>query len=440
MYQPSNIPAVIWALLVAAAGLVVLTVVAPAKRRPAVPPPTVFTRPGQAPPWARLDPAAVMRVGGLPPALEPRALSPAWFRDPGDVDVCGFDLDLDVAPAFELHLIQSRSGELSPALSTLDLLFLAWTSHQYQINPHFLLGIMHAESAGDCSAVSVAGAQGCFQITDSAGAQQLTASYPERMADWYWARRRLTRLSGKPWPPEGQAQDYYPADLFVDPGEQFRDRPGGVDGVEAQRARRQRQLRRLVDPVATEIRSETHGDVSVSSVASFGFGAIGAGLYFHWAGRLLLAQDALQEEIRAAFGAPGRKAHWMAASYNQGGPRSVRLLARRGEAFVDGLSEDVATYTRRVTSACLDLEQGTPLPERQISWEVFSDFLQELRWTYSGVPIDWEGLRGTLQGAVFSAGPVEIHQIPRLFDEMVRLQPALAPEEPRLDFTLGWEG
>lgn len=437
MRGPNSISPIVWILALIVGGLVAARVWAPIPRR-ALAPISLWSRKGAPPPAAQPSGAATP-LPPRPAPIQPFPLYDSWFRDLGAPDVCGFDLDLSQGPRFELHLTEGPAGP-EPLLSRLDLMFLAWVSHRYQINPHFLLGIMHAESAGDCSAVSVAGAQGCFQITDSAGAQQLANSYPERMADWYWAPRRLLRPTSRPWPPEARDADYYPQDIFVAPSEYFRELVGDEGWTDAHQRRARRQLRRLIDPVATEARSDRYGDLAVSSVVSFGFGAIGSALFFHWEGRLLFEQSLLHEDIRAAFAAPGAKALWMATGYNQGGPRSVRALARRGPAFMDAMREDVAAYARRVTGACLDLEQGEAVGPTPITWGQFSDFLQELRWTYSAVPIQWEPLRERLRRAWFAQGPMDLADLPQVFDHMEQLDSYLTIEEPVMDFRLGWEG
>ena len=347
-----------------------------------------------------------------------------WFLDEEiRPDFCAFDRVFSQGGSLDIRRGRLSSG-LEILLSPLDLAFLGWTATSYHLNPHFLLGVMAAESAGDCSAVSFAGAQGCFQITYTQGAGQLLNSYPERLADWYWAPRAAAKKAPRA---RGQSMGYWPADLYIPPEEYF-----GRTGP-----RGSRQLRMTRDPVATLLGSRRYGDTQVSSVANFSFGVIGAGLYFHYLNHYLFHHvPRIGDDIRALVRIPTYKSRWMAAAYNQGSPRTIRQLDARGPvAFFDALPPDVRDYATRVVDYCGELQSAADRYDAPMTWGAFSEFLQQLRWTYSNIPIDWEGLRSTIRREFFSSGrSVRLDQDGiALFERMREVEPLLAPETPILD-------
>src|SRR3990167_5497111 len=132
-------------------------------------------------------------------------------QEPLDDDVCNFDYDPNEISTFVLNRVDGSVNGLDLFLSREDLFFIAWVSVRQKINPYFLLGVMSQESYGNCAAVSSAGGEGCFQITNYYGQAQLNESYPDRTAAWHWSDR---------------SDDYYPDDIFVDPESYFGEAPG----------------------------------------------------------------------------------------------------------------------------------------------------------------------------------------------------------------------
>ncbi len=348
-----------------------------------------------------------------------------WYLDDAtDPDVCAFDF----APRdVDRLVVHGRGRTLSNGteilLSGQDLAFLGWVAFTYRINPHFLLGVMVAESNGNCSAVSHAGAQGCFQITYRQGAGQLKNSFPDRVASWYWAAR--TNLAGRIGGGDAD-RGYWPADLYVPP-EVYFDDPA---------ARGSAQLRMTIDPVATLTTSDRFGDVEVSSVASFSFGVVGAALYFHYLNHYLYSHvGQIGDIIRDFLSEPGAKAWWMAAAYNQGGPRTLITLGRRGaDDFWRYTAAPVVEYASTVADYCEQFQTAPKTYGGTMTWGRFSDFLEQLRWTYSEVPIDWNAVRARVREQHFVSGTIDLaRDLPAVFRTMLAADPHLAAEEPVLD-------
>lgn len=363
----------------------------------------------------------------LPSNFEPWYLDEVGSRDYSP-RYCAFGASLKDEQRLSIHKQRFENG-MDLLLSTQDLAFLAWTSFQYDINPHFLLGVMMAESGGDCSAVSSSGAQGCFQITYRQGAGQLRNSFKERVADWYWAKRSNgDEIHRKP----GEVLGYWPADLYVAPDQYFKDI---LLGQKLKRGTR--QLRMTVDPVATLQTSRRAGDTEVSSVANFSFGVIGSGLYYHFLNYYLYSHETqLKGDVRELTSKPRRKVMWMAASYNQGAPRTMRMLGSYGpEQLFSRLSPDVASYADTVADYCEQLQLGERTYGGVMTFGQFSDWLQQLRWTYSAVAIDWERLQAEVKQRHFAHNePIDVELgLLDVFRTMVALEPKLAPEKPRLD-------
>lgn len=367
----------------------------------------------------------------LPSAFEP------WYLDeltsPGrSPRLCAFGASLKDERRLTIRKQRFENG-MDLLLSTQDVAFLAWTAFMYDLNPHFLLGVMMAESGGDCSAVSSAGAQGCFQITYRQGAGQLRNSFKDRVADWYWAKRSNgPEIQRKP----GEALGYWPADLYLAPEQYF--------GMKLKRGTR--QLRMTVDPVATLQTSRRAGDTEVSSVANFSFGVIGAGLYYHFLNYYLYSHETqLKGDVQDLTSRPRRKVMWMAASYNQGAPRTMRQLGNYGaEGLFGHLTPDVLNYADTVADYCEQLQLGDKTYGGTMTFGQFSDWLQQLRWTYSAIPIDWEKLQAEVKlrhfterrGLARGDGALSIDLELGLLDvfrTMVALEPRLGPEKPRLD-------
>jgi hypothetical protein len=364
---------------------------------------------------------AALELEELPPLFDP------WYRDAGiEPRYCAFDLDVPQDGVLRVHTQRFENG-MTLLLSEQDLAFVVWTAVTYQLNPHFLLGIMMTESAGDCSAVSSAGAQGCFQITYRQGAGQLKNSFAERVDNWYWAPRISgSSVSRRP----GEALGYWPADLYIPPETYF--------GRKLRKGTR--QLRMTPDPAANLQTSDRAGDTLVSSVANFSFGVIGAALYFHFLNYYLYAHETqLKGDVFDLVGMPGMKVRWMAASYNEGAPRSMRQLGNYGPAKLKSVwSGDVLAYTERVTDYCEQLQQGKETYSGKMSWPEFSDWLDQLRWTYSFVNVDWLGVREMVQKRFFMSDgksreiDLERELVP-IFRAMQAFDPRLGPEQPRLD-------
>lgn len=353
----------------------------------------------------------------------PSAFEDWYFDTLTDPRRCAFDAQLKNEQRFTLRKQRFANG-IDLLLSEQDLAFVAWTAFTYDINPHFLMGIMMAESSGDCSAVSSSGAQGCFQITYRQGAGQLKNSFSERVADWYWAKRSNGSEAHRKL---GEALGYWPADLYVSPSEYFgrKLKPGT------------RQLRMTVDPVATLQTSRRVGDTEVSSVANFSFGVIGSALYFHFLNYYLYSHEVqLKGDVRQLVASPGRKVMWMAASYNQGAPRTMRALGNYGTTEIwRRMSADVLSYAETVSDYCEQLQEGNQTYGGQWTFGQFSDWLQQLRWTYSAIPIDWEMLQREVKSRHFAQDQTLDLETGLLdiFRTMRALEPRLGPETPRVD-------
>lgn len=348
-----------------------------------------------------------------------------WFLDElTNPRICAFDATLKDARRLEIRKERFENG-MDLLMSVQDVAFVAWTAFSYDLNPHFLLGIMMTESAGDCSAVSYAGAQGCFQITYRQGAGQLRNSFPERVASWYWAKR--SNVGPERFRRPGEALGYWPTDLYIAPEVYF--------GKKLKKGTR--QLRMTVDPVATLQTSDRAGDTEVSSVANFSFGVIGAGLYFHFLNHYLYSHEAqLKGDVRALVNDAGKKVAWMAASYNQGAPRSMRQLGNYGaQGMWRQVAPEVQLYADTVSDYCTQLQLGDETYGGKMTWGQFSDWLQQLRWTYSEVPVDWEKVMREVQARHFPPGHVlEVEtELLEVFRTMMALDAHLKPEKPRID-------
>ena len=360
-------------------------------------------------------------------AIELEEVAPSfedWFRD-DDLDPrrCSFDGDLGMDRRLTLRHQRLDNG-MTLLMSKSDIAFLAWTAWSYRLNPHFLLGIMMAESGGDCSAVSSAGAQGCFQITYRQGAGQLKNSFAERVTSWYWAKRSN---GGEAHRRPGEALGYWPADLYVPPSKHF--------GRAVKKGTR--QLRMTLDPAATLLTSDRLGDTEVSSVANFSFGVVGAGLYFHFLNHYLYSHEAqLKGDVFDLTSSPGMKAFWMAASYNQGSPRTMRQLGTYGpKQFQRHMTPDVIEYGQTVADYCMQFQTGDKTYGGTMTFGEFSDFVQQLRWTYSEIPIDWEGLQSEIKRRFFAdENTLDLEtELLLVFQTLRTLEPKLSPEQPRVD-------
>jgi hypothetical protein len=130
------------------------------------------------------------------------------------------------------------------------------------------------------------------------------------------------------------------------------------------------------------------------------------------------------------------KARWMASSYNQGAGRSMKLLGYYGPRnFLRRLAPDVFQYTENVSEFCEDFQLGRQTYGGTMTWGQFSDFLQQLRWTYSDVPIDWELLRDEVKARHFrGVDRIDLQRdLLPIFRTMRALQPKLGPETPIID-------
>lgn len=350
-----------------------------------------------------------------------------WYIDIQlDKAYCSFEYDPSLDGKLEIYNQRLKNG-MNLLMSKQDIIFLAWTSYLYRINPHFLMGVMYAESGGDCSAVSSAGAQGCFQITYRQGAGQLKNSYPKRIESWYWAPRSniSSNNSGRYY--AGEALGFWPSDLYIPPEVYFNQKLSP----------RTRQLRMTRDSVATLLDSDKNGETEISSVANFSFGVIGAGLYFHYLNHYLYFHELqLKGDVRELVSIPRQKLFWMAASYNQGAPRTMRMLGVYGPKNIWGyLNHDVYQYASLISNICEQLQQSPKYYKAFLTWGEFSNFLQELRWTYSEIDIDWDNLRIFLEKKFFTKGKTITieNDLLTIFDAMQEFDSDFKAEIPILD-------
>lgn len=290
-----------------------------------------------------------------------------------DEFTCAFNTDPNATTQFVLHHPKNDINGLDLKFSKEDLFFLAWVSLRYQINPHFLVGVMLQESYGNCAAVSFADAEGCFQITNYYGRLQLQQSYGERVLDWFWNES-----------PNG----YYPDSIFIPQLTWFGEQPDDE------------QFRMTLDPQSPSIFG-----TDVSSVVNFQFGSIASALYFHWQEYFLYfnysSTRGTVEELIAND--PSEKAKLMAAAYNGGIGRLANSLKNYGESYALGLQDESETYRLRVTDYCAELQASDQTYNVSYNRDEMDYIIDLLSYTYpSDSQIDWSGLKDNLHETFFS--------------------------------------
>lgn len=337
-------------------------------------------------------------------------LSAALIRTAGQEPLinttCNFDFDANLVSTFLLHRVEGSVNGLKLLLSKEDLFFLAWSSVRYQINPYFLLGVMAAESAGNCAAVSTAHAEGCFQITNTFGQAQLKQSYPDRVKNWFWSDR-----SGND----------YPDSIFVDDGVYFGENPS-TD-----------QFRLTEDPTSGRVDNE-----EVSSVVNFHFGILASSFYFKWQHYLLYYHYAsLRETAAWLFQSPDGKGLWQAAAYNGGSYGAAQALSRAGSNFLGEMREETQNYAQNVMDYCHSFQAGDDVYSAVYEKEDVAWILDLLSFTYpEDSPIDWEEVKEDVNQVFFSDGNQTLtfeDDIKALVYVISTHVPELAPEWPEED-------
>lgn len=318
-------------------------------------------------------------------------------------DVCDFDYDANAISTFVLNRVDGEVNGLELLLSKEDLFFISWVSVRFRINPYFLMGVLSAESSGNCAAVSSSNGEGCFQITNTFGQAQLNDSYPDRVSDWFWSDR------------DG---DYYEDDLFVSELEYFGENPSSD------------QFRLTLDPSLHEINS-----TEISSVVNFSNGSIASGLYFYWQQYLLFnTYNFLENQATDLFQADDGKALWQAAAYNGGAYGAANALEVAGDNFLDEMQSETQSYAPRVVDYCKEYQVGAltynaTYTEDEIEW-----LIDLLSYTYpSDSGIDWDEVKSDVHDVFFDDGTVEltfVDDIKAIIYVISTHVPELAPEWP----------
>ncbi|MBI2339665.1 MAG: hypothetical protein HYU99_04775 [Deltaproteobacteria bacterium] len=327
-------------------------------------------------------------------------------QEPLDDDVCNFDYDPNLISTFVLNEVNGSVNGLDLLLSPEDLFFISWVSVRQKINPYFLLGVMTQESSGNCAAVSTAGGEGCFQITNYYGQAQLNESYPTRVNYWYWSSR-----SG----------DDYPDDLFVDPESYFGEEPD------------EDQYRLTINPTAGEIDGE-----EVSSVVNFNFGIVASALYYQWQQYLLY--DSYEELYDAAsdlFQSDDGKALWQAAAYNGGAYGAANALEGAGQDFLNEMGSETLAYAPAVVDYCKEYQSGTLTYNASYTSDDLDAIIDLLSYTYppdSG--IDWQAVKDDVHQVFFEDGTADLSFVDDIKAVVYVISthvPELAPEWPEED-------
>lgn len=324
-------------------------------------------------------------------------------QEPLDDDDCNFDYDPNLISTFVLNRVDGSVNGLDLLLSPEDLFFVAWVSIRQKINPYFLLGVLSQESYGNCAAVSSAGGEGCFQITNYYGQAQLNESYPDRVNYWYWSDR---------------TGSYYPDSMFVDAESYFGEAPA-TD-----------QFRLTLDPTAGDINGE-----EVSSVVNFNFGSIASALYYRWQQYLLYYNyDELREASADLFQDDDGKALWQAAAYNGGAYGAANALAEGGDDFLDEMGDETLAYAPAVVDWCKEYQGGELTYNAEYTEDDIEWLIDLLSYTYpedSG--IDWSAVKDDVHQVFFADGTTEItfvDDIKAVVYVISTHAPELAPEWP----------
>jgi len=325
--------------------------------------------------------------------------------DLSDTGICDFDYSPNESSTFVLNKVEGTVNGLKLLLSKEDLFFMAWVSLRYKINPYFLMGILAAESRGNCAAVSSSHGEGCFQITNTFGQSQLDESYPTRVQDWYWTNR-----SGS----------YYPDDVFVDGLSYFGEEPLSD------------QFRVTLDPSQNEIY-----DTEISSIVNFHYGIIGSGLYFYWQEYLLyLHYDDLQDKAAELFALDDGKALWQAAAYN-GGAYGASNALDKSEDVADFLIYrplETQNYAPLVVNYCHSFQGGSQTYNASYSKSEVHFIIDLLRQTYPpNSEMNWSEVKEDVDQVFFEDSNTLltfVDDIKALIYVISTFDPKLAPEWP----------
>lgn len=337
--------------------------------------------------------------------LLPATLIRTEGQSPLVTEVCNFDYDPNLNSSFVVRRVDGTVNGLDPLLSKQDLFFLAWVSIRYHINPHFLIAVMAQESFANCAAVSFAGGEGCFQITNTFGQAQLNQSYPLRVAEWNWTDR---------------LGEYYPDQIFQDEQSYFGEIPATT------------QYRRTLDPSAPTI-----DGIPVSSVVNFHYGIIASALYFHWQPYLLYYRfDELRGQAAELFQLTNGKARWQAAAYNGGAFGAASALTQAGLNFLDVMSAETQDYADRVVDYCAAFQSGELFYQASFSEEDVDSILELLAMTYPDGFIDWDQVYDDVMQVLFTSDTDSTIKLSYIDDIKALVYvisthfPQLAPEWP----------
>lgn len=326
---------------------------------------------------------------------------PSWFQESSTTNnsVCNFDYNPNASSQF----ILKTTDNWSPIyLSKVDLFFIAWVSHRYKINPHFLMAILRQESGGNCSLVSVAEAEGCFQITNYWGRRQLQQSYSDRTSSWFWTAN----------PPASR----YDSSLFVNPQDWFEDNIATT------------QYRVTLDP-----ESPTVNGTEVSSVVNFHFGSIGSALFFHWQNHFLWRQKSIQDTLKKLIQTESSaKSKLMAAAYNGGTTKLIQSIKNRGINYDQELFLETSQYVSRVFDFCKKAQSGDLVYNATLNQTDVDDFITYLEQTYELSLFDAETLRTQIRQDFFTDTDelTIVDDIKALIFTISRFSPTLAPHDP----------
>ncbi|MDO8520348.1 MAG: hypothetical protein Q7T11_09360 [Deltaproteobacteria bacterium] len=331
---------------------------------------------------------------------------PSWFirtdgQEPLSTNVCNYDYDPNLVSTFSLYHPGGSLNGLKLLLSKEDLFFIAWNAVRQKINPHFLLGVLSQESAGNCSAVSSAGGEGCFQITNTFGQAQLGDSYRNRVSSWFWGDR---------------TDFYYPDDLFVDELSYFGEEPDSE------------QFRITLDPF-----QETIESIVVSSVVNFHFGAIASSLYFNWQHYLLYYNfPELRDAGSEIFESEDGKALWQAAAYNGGAYGAASALEEKGEDFLDEMRDETQDYAEAVVDYCKGYQEGEESFTATYTEEDLEWIIDLLAGTYPSDIVNWDEVKSDVSQVFFTEASALtfVDDIKAIIYVISTHLPALAPEWP----------
>lgn len=332
---------------------------------------------------------------------------PESFKEIYDEDepnICAFDYDPNETSQILVTKEPNGVNGLNLLFSKEDLFFLAWASMRYQINPHFLMGVMAQESYGNCAAVSSADAEGCFQITNYYGRLQLQQSYAERVLNWYW---------------NDSPNGYYDDSIFIDPLTWFGEDPE-TD-----------QLRMTLDPSSSIVLG-----TDVSSVVNFNFGVIGSAMYYFWEQYFLYYNYSSTRGTTTNLidNFDEEKASLMAAAYNGGIGSLVNNLKKFGNNYLDGMPTETQDYVPNVLSYCEGFQNGSDKYTTTYYSEEIDYIIDLLSYTYDeSLGIDWEGLKAEIQENFFATEDDKlsfVDDVKALIYFISTYDPALAPVWP----------